>query len=110
EAAVINEPGYKKLFSRWTQLRGQMEQAAVKRVPAAEMDALKKKRAALEGELNAWTGPAYVYNPEMEVEKLARLQIEAIEIEGPVQKEWPPPSHKLLFGAAERGPESGDAE
>ena len=97
ENAVVNEPEYKKLFSRWTQLRGQMEQAAAKRVPEAEMDALKKKRTELEKEMNAWKGVAHIYNPEMEVEKLARLQIESIEIEGPIQKEWPPVSHKALF-------------
>ncbi len=97
EKAVINEPNYKKLFSRWTQLRGQMEQAAAKRVPQAAMDALKKKRGELEKEMNAWKGQAYIYNPDMDIEKLARLQIEFIEIEGPIQKEWPPPSHRTLF-------------
>jgi len=102
EKAVINEPNYKKLFSRWTQLRGQMEQAAAKRVPQAEMDTLKKKRGELEKEMNAWKGQAYIYNPEMDVEKLARLQIESIEIEGPMQKEWPPPSHKALFFAGDK--------
>src|ERR1019366_5094018 len=98
EKAVINEPEDKKLFSRWTQLRGQMEQAATKRVPEAEMNALKKKRGELEKEMNAWKGVSLIYNPDMDIEKLARLQIESIEIEGPIQKEWPPPSHKLIFG------------
>lgn len=102
EKAVINEPNYKKLFSRWTQLRGQMEEAATKRVPAAVMDGLKQKRAELEKEMNAWQGAAHIYNPEMDVEKLARLQIESIEIEGPIQKEWPPPSHKTLFFAGDK--------
>jgi mono/diheme cytochrome c family protein len=103
EKAVINEPNYKKLFSRWTGLRGRMEQAAAKRVPQAEMDALKKQRAELEKELNAWTGVANIYNPEMDVEKLPRLLIESIEVEGPIQKEWPPASHKaLLFAGDER--------
>ena len=35
EKAVITEPEYKKLFSRWTALRGKMEEAAAKRVPQA---------------------------------------------------------------------------
>lgn len=103
DKAVITEPEYYKLFSRWTQLRGQMEEAAAKRAPQGEMDALRRKRGALEKEMNAWQGVAYVYNPQVNVEKLARLQIEAIEVEGPVQKEWPPPSHKaLLFAGDER--------
>src|SRR4051812_16711335 len=73
EKAVINEPNYWKLFSRWTALRGKMEQASAKGVPQPEMDALKKQRADLEKEMNAWQGQAYVYNPEMDVEKLPRL-------------------------------------
>src|SRR5205085_11718513 len=48
ENAVITEPNYKKLFSRWTQVRGQMEEAAAKRAPEAEMNALKLKRSELE--------------------------------------------------------------
>jgi mono/diheme cytochrome c family protein len=103
EKAVINEPKYKALFSKWTALRGQMEQAAAKRVPQAEMDALKKRRGELEAEMNAWQGVMYIYNPEMDLEKLPRLLIEWIEVEGPVQKEWPPPSHKaLLFAGDDR--------
>lgn len=101
EKAVINEPEYKKLFSRWTALRGKMEQAAAKRVPQAEMDALKKQRDGLEKELNSWTGVAHIYNPDMDVEKLPRLLIEAIEVEGPIQKEWPPASYKALFFAGD---------
>jgi mono/diheme cytochrome c family protein len=101
EKAVIPEPDYKKLFSRWTALRSKMEQAATNRAPAAEMDALKKQRGELEKELNAWTGVANIYNPEMDVEKLPRLLIESIEVEGPIQKEWPPASHKALFFAGD---------
>lgn len=110
ENAVINEPNYKKLFSRWTQLRGQMEQAAARRVPPAEMEALKNKRSELEKEMNAWQGQAHIYNPAMDVEKLARLQIEWIEIEGPIQPEWPPPSHRALFFAGDERADVAYAE
>jgi hypothetical protein len=79
-----------------------MEEAAAKRAPQAEMDALRQKRGVLEKEMNAWTGAAYIYNPEMDVAKLARLRIESIEVEGPILKEWPPPSHRRLFFAGDR--------
>lgn len=103
EKAVINEPNYKILFSKWTALRGKTEQAVTRRAPQAELDDLKKQRAELEKELNAWEGPAYIYNPEMDLEKLPRLLIESVEITGPIQKEWPPASHKsLLFASEER--------
>ncbi len=107
EKAVIREPSYVKLFSQWTALRSKMEQAAAKRAPAAEMDALKKQRAELEKALNAWKGVANIYNPAMDVAKLPRLLIQAIEVEGPIQKEWPPASHKaLLFAGDERRDEA----
>ena len=102
EDAIINEPKYRELFSRWTRLRGLMERAAAKRVPKAEMKKLKDQRSELEKEMNAWQGQAYIYNPKMDVDKLARLQIEWIEIEGPIQKEWPPTSHKQLFFAGNK--------
>ncbi|MDB5334613.1 MAG: hypothetical protein JWN70_232, partial [Planctomycetaceae bacterium] len=62
---------------------------------------LKKERDDLEQKLNAWTGVANIYNPEMDVEKLPRLLLDAIEIEGPIQKEWPPAGHKALFFAGD---------
>ena len=99
EKAVITEPNYKNLFSQWTRLRGLLERAATNRAPKAEVDALKAERAVIEKKLNAWTGVANIYNPEMDLDKLPRLLLESIEIEGPIQKEWPPPSHKTLFFA-----------
>ena len=99
--AVINEPNYKNLFSQWTKLRGETEQAVTRRAPPAEMAEFKKRRGELEAKLNAWTGQAFIYNPAMDVEKLPRLLLESIEIEGPIQPEWPPLSHKSLFFAGE---------
>ncbi len=84
--AVITEPEYQKLFSKWTNLRGRMEQAATRRAPPAEMDALKRERDGLEKEMNAWTGVSKIYNPEFETDKLPRLLLESIEIEGRCRK------------------------
>jgi mono/diheme cytochrome c family protein len=102
EKAVIREPKYMNLVSRWQAHNGKLEEAIMKRAPAAELGALKKQRAALEKELNAWTGVADIYNPKMDVEKLPRLLISSIEVEGPIQKEWPPASHKTLFFAGDQ--------
>lgn len=96
EKAVIPEPSYQKLFSQWTGLRGKMEQAATNRAPQAEMEVLKKQRDELERQMNAWQGVAKVYNPEMDVEKLPRLQIASIELEGPIQQDGPPAAHQAL--------------
>ena len=107
EKSVITEPNYKNLFSQWTRLRGLLERAATKRAPKAEVDALKAERAVVEKKLNAWTGVANIYNPEMDLDKLPRLLLESIEIEGPIQKEWPPASHKTLFFAGDERTDDG---
>jgi hypothetical protein len=102
EQAVITEPNYKKLFSQWARLRGLLERAATRRAPKVEVDALKKERSVVEKKLNAWTGVANIYNPKMKVDKLPRLLLESIEIEGPIQKQWPPASHQALFFAGDK--------
>ncbi len=101
EKAVIREPNYVKLFSKWTALRGRTEEAVTRRAPPKELDELKLQRDDLEKQLNAWEGPANIYNPDMDLEKLPRLLIESIEVTGPIQKEWPPASHKSLFFAGD---------
>ncbi len=102
ETAVINEPNYKKLFSRWTQLRGQMEQAAAKRVPQAEMDALKKKRGELEKEMNAWQGPAYIYNPAMDIDKLPGSRSNRSRSKGRSRRNGRRRAIKTLFFAGDK--------
>ncbi len=101
EKAVIKEPNYIKLFFQKTGLAGKMERAAASRAPQAEMEALRKELDDVISRLNSWEGPANIYNPEMDVETLPRLLIESIEVEGPIQPEWPPPSHRALFFAGD---------
>ena len=99
--SVIPHPDHAKLFSNWTRLRGAIEQAVTKREPEAKLAALRAERAEAEKALNSYNGPAYVYNPKFDVEKLPRLFLESIEVEGPIQKDWPPESHKSLFFAGD---------
>jgi hypothetical protein len=102
EKAVIRESKYMNLVSRWQAHNGKLEEAIMKRRPQAELNALKKQRDAIEKEMNAWTGVANIYNPQMDVEKLPRLVIESIELDGPIQKEWPPASHKSMLFAGDK--------
>jgi len=103
EKAVIREPKYNKAFFEKVGLANQLERAVTRRAPQAERDALRKKLDEATAVMDAWKGPANIFNPEMDIEKLPRLIIESIEIEGPVQKEWPPASHKkLLFAGNDR--------
>ena len=101
EKAVINEPNYAKAVSARLSLDSQMERAATRRAPKAEQDELRKKMDEAIHVLDTWTGPAHIYNPEMDVEKLPRLQIASIDVEGPIQPQWPPASHKALFFAGD---------
>jgi hypothetical protein len=82
-------------------LAGKLEQAVARRAPTAEIEALRKKLDEAIAVLEAWETPAHIYNPEMDVEKLPRLLISGIEIDGPIQQQWPPPSHKELLFAGE---------
>jgi len=97
EKAVIRDPDYMKAWSKRTGLAAKMEGAAARKAPKAEMDALRKQLDEAIAELDAWTGPANIFNPKMDVEQLPRLRIQSVEIDGPIQKEWPPQSHKALF-------------
>jgi mono/diheme cytochrome c family protein len=101
EKVVIMEPNYAKVFWEKNRLASELERASTRRAPEAEMDALRKKRDEAVQILDSWTGPAHAYNPALDVEKLPRLLIESIEIEGPIEKEWPPPGHKALFFAGD---------
>lgn len=67
------------------------------RAPEPEKEELRRKRDDAIKILDAWTGPRNTYNPELDVEKLPRIFIESIEVEGPIEKEWPPASHRSLF-------------
>jgi len=99
--SVIPHPDHAKLFSNWTRLRGAIEQAVTKREPEEKLNALRAERTEAEKALNAYNGPAYIYNPKFDVEKLPRLFLESIEVEGQIQKDWPPESHKSLFFAGD---------
>ena len=101
EKAVIMEPNYSKAFFNRTRIDSEMERAATRRAPKAEQDALRKQMDACIDMLENAGGPAHIYNPAMDVEKLPRLQIESIEMEGPIQRDWPPESHKTLFFAGD---------
>ncbi len=101
EDAVIPEPNHFRLSREMTSLARDREKRAAAKAPQKELDDIRARLDAVIEKLNAWKGPKFVYNPKMDIEKLPRLQIESIEIEGPIQKGWPPASHKALFFAGD---------
>jgi hypothetical protein len=109
EKAVIQEPNFAKAAGTKQKFAVELERAVTRRAPETELDELRKKRDEAVKVLDAWTGPMHIFNPEYDVEKLPRLFIESIEVEGPVEKEWPPASHKLLFFAGDERQDLGYA-
>ncbi len=96
---IIKEPNYKKAYDALNFARNALQNAATRFAPEAEMEALRNKREEAMKVLDAWTGPMEIYNPALDIEKLPRIFVESIEVEGPIEKEWPPASHKALFFA-----------
>ncbi len=109
EKVVIMEPNFGKVFWEKVKLAGELERATTRRAPESEKEALRKKRDEAVKILDSWTGPKNTYNPALDVEKLPRLLIESIEVEGPIEKEWPPASHKSLFFAGDERKDIGYA-
>jgi len=96
QEAIIPEPEHFALARQMTALSRERERKAAAKAPQSELDSLRVKLDGVLEKLNTWKGPKSIHNPAKNIEKLARLQITSIEIEGPIQKEWPPASHKAL--------------
>jgi hypothetical protein len=47
-------------------------------------------------DLDAFTGPKWIPHPTHNAATAPRLFLDKIEVEGPLPKEWPPASHKVL--------------
>lgn len=105
---IIGNPVYSKLHGQELSLQGQITRGIANRLPEAEIAALKKRLADIKAELARTKPPEQMYNPAVDLKTVPRLFLDAIEVEGPVVKAWPPASHRAL-GLAENVPET-DAE
>lgn len=65
------------------------DSSEVQRLEAVLHDA--RQRAA------AWKGPARHINPEFAKDDPPRFYLDWLEFEGPLQQQWPPESHQLIF-------------
>src|SRR5262245_32529584 len=103
ENLIVSEPEYEKAFREWRSGVARLGAAVTRGAPQAEQDALRKKLDAAIDVLDKWKDPAHIYNPAYDLEKLPRVLFESLEVEGPIQKEWPPPSHRaILFDGDDR--------
>ncbi len=97
--AVIVNPALAKLRRERANAIGAVEQA--KRAKSPDLASAQSTLDAVNKAFDAFNGPENVFNPEMDIAKLPRLFMDAVEVEGPVQKDWPPASHKRIFFAGD---------
>ena len=64
---------------------------------ADEIARLEEEKKALTDVVRKWTGPAAIWNPEIDRDEVARLFFRDIEVIGPIKEEWPPKSHQRIF-------------
>ena len=96
--AIIANPEYDKLFRG--KLRGDILKKIQEGIAAkADVSELEKQRADIEAKRG--TIPERIWNPALDRNKLPVLHLDRVEVEGPIESEWPPKSHKALFFAGD---------
>jgi hypothetical protein len=91
----VNNPEWGAVNLRWLQSNGKIQKAVAAR-DEAEVARLKAIQEQVLKELHAFTGPRWIANPKHDAKTAPRLFLDKIEVEGPLPKEWPPASHKVL--------------
>ncbi|HEX8912225.1 MAG TPA: DUF1592 domain-containing protein, partial [Humisphaera sp.] len=98
---VITEPELEKLNNQRTGAGGRVQKLISANAPKAEIDAAKARVAELIEQSQAYAkrpgAVAKQYNPKYDLAKVPRLLLQGIDFEGPVEKQWPPASHVVLF-------------
>lgn len=64
---------------------------------ANEADRLQAELQGLYQQARSWKGPLQRINPTYEGQVPPQIFIDWLEFEGPLQNEWPPKSHQLIF-------------
>lgn len=99
---IVSTPTFNKLFQDTIGTVGKIQKARMAG-DKAEMERLTKFLADARKRAEAWKGPARHINPEFADVKPPKFFLDWMEFEGPLQKEWPPKSHKLvMFDGDER--------
>ena len=96
--AIIMDPQRDKFHIQRLGLMKDIQQRIAEK---QDVSALKKKLAEVQAEEAALTTPERIWNPGFDHNKLPVLLLDRIEVEGPIESEWPPKSHKTLFFAGD---------
>ena len=104
---IVTEPKYASAARDMFEAIKAVGKAKKTKKSASEIAAAEREMEAKKDVLRQWTGPATIWNPEIDLAKVPRLLFKGFEIEGPVREEWPPKFHQRFFFA---GDERQDAE
>jgi mono/diheme cytochrome c family protein len=91
----VNNPEWGNVHLRWLVVQGKISKAVAAR-DDAEATRLRAEREQVLKDLDAFTGPKWIPHPTHNAATAPRLFLDKIEVEGPLPKEWPPASHKVL--------------
>jgi len=99
----VGNPEWNAVHLRWLQSMGKIQKAVAAR-DDAEVARLKVEREQVLKDLQSFTGPRWIPHPTHNATTAPRLFLDKIEVEGPLPKEWPPASHRVL-GLTETTPQ-----
>lgn len=94
--AIIAEPVRAKLESKRKNLQGEISRGVI---AGQDVSARQKQLEEVKAQEAALTTPQRIWNPALDRTQLPVLHLDKIEVEGPIESEWPPRSHKSLFFA-----------
>ncbi|MFH5802830.1 DUF1592 domain-containing protein [Alienimonas sp. DA493] len=99
---IVSTPEFNQLFQDTIGAVGKIERAT-QAGDAAEAERLTASLREARARAKAWPGPTQHIKPEYENVEPPTFLLDWAEVEGPLQEQWPPASHRLiLFDGDER--------
>lgn len=96
--AIIAEPVRDKLVIRSKQLTKEIQTGIAAK---QEVSVFQTELAKVKEDLASLKTPERIWNPALDRTQFPVLHFDKVEIEGPIESEWPPKSHQALFFAGD---------
>lgn len=93
---IVSTPEFNQFFQDTIGTVGKVDKAR-RAGDTAEVERLTKFLADARQRAREWKGPSRHINPKHADDDPPKFYLDWMEFEGPLQKEWPPKSHKLVF-------------
>ena len=105
EQLIQQDEELRSLLNTTLQAAFALERANLQKQPSEMIDAARRKRDEMYGKLRtfseAFAGPVFHVNPDVDVKALPRLWYEYVELEGPLTFEWPTKATQAVFFGGE---------